>query len=109
MMVFSPGIIGQVAWLILIDKKKRRARICHTSYNARPAGVFMPSCHFGNSISALCPLIRPLAVVQFARRTGGHRAGCWVIGKTIIFNPLILLIFILQKSWHALCNSFPNE
>jgi len=34
MMVFSPGIIGQVAWFILIDKTQRRAAICLHSYKA---------------------------------------------------------------------------
>jgi len=35
MMVFSPGIIGQVAWFILIDKRQRRAGIYIASYKAR--------------------------------------------------------------------------
>jgi len=77
MMVFSPGIIGQVAWFILIDKRQRRGGICITSYKAPIAGVFMPSCHFGNTPSVFYPLIRPLAIVHFARPSRGHRAGCW--------------------------------
>ncbi|MGY2176977.1 hypothetical protein [Pseudomonas azotoformans] len=109
MMVFSPGIIGQVAWFILIDKRQRRAAICIVSYNAAADGVFMPSCHFGNTRSAFYPLIRPLAIVHFARRSGSHRAGCWGLTQSTLFNLLILLGFILQKSWHALCNISPNE
>jgi len=31
-MVFSPGIIGQVAWFILIHKRLLRAAICAPSY-----------------------------------------------------------------------------
>jgi hypothetical protein len=95
MMVFSPGIIGQVAWFILIDKSRRRAAICKASYKAPSDGVFLPSCHFGNISSAFYPFTRPLTIVHFARRTGGHRAGCWAIALTHIFNLLILLNFIL--------------
>jgi hypothetical protein len=76
MMVFSPGIIGQVAWFILIDKKQRRAAICKSSYKAPSDGVFMPSCHFGNSTRAFDPLTRPLAIVHFARPVAVDRAGC---------------------------------
>jgi len=95
MMVFSPGIIGQVAWFILIDKRQRRAGICIASYKAPPDGVFMLSCQFGNIPSAFYPFTRPLTIVHFARRTGGHRAGCWAIALARIFNLLILLNFIL--------------
>jgi hypothetical protein len=109
MMVFSPGIIGQVAWFILIDKRQCRAGICMFSHKAPPDGVFMPSCHFGNSLNIFDPSIRPLAIVHFARLPRGHRAGCWAICRSEIYNVLILLGFILQKSWHALCNISPNE
>jgi hypothetical protein len=40
MMVFSPGIIGQVAWFILIDKTKRRAAIYVYPYKARACWRF---------------------------------------------------------------------
>jgi len=43
MMVFSPGIIGQVAWFILIDKRRCRAAICAASYEVPPDSVFMLS------------------------------------------------------------------
>jgi hypothetical protein len=109
MMVFSPGIIGQVAWFILIDKTHCRAGICISSYTAPPGGVFIPSCHFGNLTVDFDPLIRPLAIVHFARPFGGHRAGCCIRGKRSLRNLLILLVFILIKSWHALCNTSPNE
>jgi hypothetical protein len=78
MMVFSPGIIGQVAWFILIDKTQTRAGICTHSNKAPAGGVFMPSCQFGNSLCAFYPLIRPLAIVHFARRIKRHRAGCYL-------------------------------
>jgi hypothetical protein len=95
MMVISPGIIGQVAWFILIDKRRCRAGICAASYKALPDGVFMPSCHFGNSPTAFYPLIRPLVIVQFARLPWGHRAGCCANQPCRISNSLILLSFIL--------------
>jgi hypothetical protein len=79
MMVFSPGIIGQVAWFILIDKRQCRAAICIAPYKSPPDGVFMPSCQFGNTLHVFYPLIRPLAIVHFARLAGVHRAGCWAV------------------------------
>jgi hypothetical protein len=94
MMVFSPGIIGQVAWFILIDKRQRRAGICIASYKAR---LMAFSCCLASSAipSAFYPFTRPLTIVHFARRTRGHRAGCWAIALARIFNLLILLSFIL--------------
>jgi len=95
MMVFSPGIIGQVAWFILIDKRHCRAGICIFSYRAPPDGVFMPSCHFGNYSVAFDPLIRPLTVVHFARPIKGDRAGCCTAIVSLMHKLLILLGFIL--------------
>jgi hypothetical protein len=95
MMVFSPGIIGQVAWFILIDKLQCRAGICITSYKAASDGVFMPSCHFGNTLFVFYPSTRPLAIVHFARHLRGHRAGCWSVHESLVRNYMILLSFIL--------------
>jgi len=44
----------------------------------------MPSCHFGNARWVFYPSIRPLAIVHFARRPGGHRAGCWALLRSHI-------------------------
>ncbi|WP_156421204.1 hypothetical protein [Pseudomonas libanensis] len=95
-MMFSPGIIGQVAWFILIHKRRVRADICTPAAQDPADGVFMPSRHFGNEVGGLDPSTRPLAIVHFARATPGHRAGCEAIDLCGVFNYLILLSFILQ-------------
>ncbi|WP_124375746.1 hypothetical protein [Pseudomonas synxantha] len=95
-MMFSPGIIGQVAWFILIDKRRVRAGICTPPEQDLADGVFMPSCHFGNEVGGFNPSTRPLAIVHFARVTPGHRAGCEAIDLCVLYNYLILLGFILQ-------------
>jgi len=40
---------------------------------------FHAVCPFGTTLRAFYPFIRPLTIVHFARRSRGHRAGCWAI------------------------------
>lgn len=69
----------------------------------------MSFAHFGSAHVAMYPLTRPLAIVHFARPIKAHRAGCCPYHRATIYNLLILLGFILLKTWHALCNIYPKS
>lgn len=69
----------------------------------------MSFAQLGSAHVVMYPLTRPLAIVHFARPLEAHRAGCWPCQRASIYNTLILLGFILLKTWHALCNTSPKS
>lgn len=69
----------------------------------------MSFAQLGSAHVVMYPLTRPLAIVHFARPLEAHRAGCCPYHRAPIYNLLILLGFILLKTWHALCNTSPKS
>jgi hypothetical protein len=69
----------------------------------------MSFAQLGSAHVVMYPLTRPLAIVHFARPLEAHRAGCCPYHRATIYNLLILLGFILLKTWHALCNTSPKS